>query len=463
MGNPYGRQIKESNNDTTVLVKVKENLELIVNKNRNNLKELGMPDLEELVQTIPNLKIEKLITNLPEAVVKDTKLDSNNHDSLEKYYRISLPQDSDRKKILSLIKKDPGIEFAYLEAGPVEPPVINPNNNPRYANQGYLKAAPEGIDAIYSWTFLGGDGEGIQFADVERGWTLNHEDLLQRNVILISGVNKDYFGHGTAVLGEILSYNNKIGCIGISPNLLLAGVASQWETNVSYNTANAILAAANFLRSGDILLIEAQTNFEGFNGVPVETEPPVFDAIKYAINKGIVVIEAAGNGSVDLDTFTDLSGKKVLNRLDPNFKDSGAILVASASSAIPHQKHWVSSFGSRVDCYSWGENIDTTGDGWAGNSTNVYTQSPMFGGTSGASAIIAGAAINIQGIAINYSNKVLTPSEMRVVLTNSGGTPSANPTSDKIGIMPNLKQIIDFSLVKNFKINPTKIPLSADI
>lgn len=50
--------------------------------------------------------------------------------------------------------------------------------NPRNTNQGYLDAAPAGIDARYAWGFPGGDGMGANMVDMEQGWNLNHEDLV---------------------------------------------------------------------------------------------------------------------------------------------------------------------------------------------------------------------------------------------------------------------------------------------
>ena len=93
-----------------------------------------------------------------------------------------------------------------------------------------------------------------------------------------------------------------------------------------------------------------------------------------------------------------------------------------------------------ADCYGWGDSIDTTGDGWTGNATNTYTTS--FGGTSGASPIIAGSAIIVQSWLIKHG-QLYSPSTMRSVLSNTSlNTPSADPSTDRIGVMPNLQQII---------------------
>ncbi|MBK6643574.1 MAG: hypothetical protein IPG39_21250 [Bacteroidetes bacterium] len=46
---------------------------------------------------------------------------------------------------------------------------------------------PWGIDARYAWTFTGGDGAGVSFIDMERGWTFDHEDLNAHGITLLHG------------------------------------------------------------------------------------------------------------------------------------------------------------------------------------------------------------------------------------------------------------------------------------
>jgi hypothetical protein len=66
---------------------------------------------------------------------------------------------------------------------------------------------------------------------------------------------------------------------------------------------------------------------------------------------------------------------------------------------------------------------------------NPAAGDPGFGGTSGASAIIAGAAIVLQGIARARGTE-LTPSRMRDLLSGPFNTSSPDP----IGVMPDLEQ-----------------------
>ena len=138
-------------------------------------------------------------------------------------------------------------------------------------------------------------------------------------------------------------------------------------------------------------MLEAQASFDGYGDkyLPVEVQPDIFDAIRAGTDKGIVIIEAGANGWNDLDQFKDRKGKQVLNRNSKDFKDSGAIMVGAGSSSFPHERMWFSNYGSRIDVYGWGENVDTTTAEQSRSAVNLYTSS--FSGTSSASPIIAGA------------------------------------------------------------------------
>jgi serine protease len=357
------------------------------------------------------------------------------------YFAIECPPGVDPAEIAERLSAWRTVQEAYVEGGPTIPPAVNATDDPRSVNQGYLDPAPDGIDAEFGWTVAGGDGAGIAFVDLERGWTLNHEDLNAAGITVISGVNQDFFGHGTAVLGEVVAVDNTLGDVGIA-TAATARVVSQWRTSTTYSTSEAIMSAIATLGFGDVLLLEAQTTYPGVAGyLPVEVETAVFDAIRLGTALGIVIVEAAGNGSNDLDTFVTGTGAQVLNRASADFRDSGAIMVAAASSVAPHTPLGFTNFGSRIDCFGWGENIDTTGDGWTGNLTTSYTSG--FGGTSGASPIVAGAALALQGMADANLGYRLSPGQLRAILADAAnGTASAAPATDGIGVMPNLNSIV---------------------
>jgi N-acetylmuramoyl-L-alanine amidase len=360
---------------------------------------------------------------------------------LRNFYSVALPAGTDARAVVAAARELRGVEEAHVQGGPTPPPVITSTDDPRSTNQGYLGAAPAGIDARRAWRIPGGDGRGITFIDIEQGWTLNHEDLSGAGIRLLSGRNQAYFGHGTSVLGEIMSQDNTRGCIGITP-IVTGRMVSQWRSASNYSTADAVVAAILATRSGDVILLEAQTTVGGSSFLPVEVELDVWAAIYVGCLLGRVIVEAGGNGSNDLDAYNDATFGRILRRGHADFRESGAIMVGAGSSAAPHTRLSFSNFGSRIDCYAWGQNIDTTGDGWTGNLTTSYTTT--FGGTSGASPIVTAVAIALQGMTKAKDGRPLSPRTVREVLSNrANGTPSANPAIDRIGVMPDLKKIID--------------------
>jgi hypothetical protein len=143
-----------------------------------------------------------------------------------------------------------------------------------------------------------------------------------------------------------------------------------------------------------------------------------------------------------------MNGHQILNRTSADFRDSGAIMIGAASAAAPHTRLGFSNFGSRIDCYGWGQQIDTCGDGWTGTSTTAYTSS--FGGTSGASPIVTGAALVLQSWRVSLGESPYGPATLRGLLTNPDvNTSSADPAADRIGVMPNLRAIVEHQRVRD--------------
>lgn len=399
----------------------------------------------DLTRAFPGISLSPYFSTLEESTLSELMARAPRVEGAQpsanftSYYAIDYPSGMDPERIAGTIAQWPAVETAYVEAAPAPPPLV-PSDDPRNLAQGYLNAGPNGIDARWAWTST--DGTSVGFVDMEQGWTLNHEDLAGANISIISGVNNSYHGHGTAVLGEVAAVDNTLGGIGIAPKCTTR-VVSQWRTASTASTAEAILSAVSAMSYGDVLLLEAQTTYPTAAGyVPVEAEQAVFDAIQTATSQGIVVIEAGANGSVDLDAFQDVNGKHILNRASSDFRDSGAIMVGAASSAAPHQRLGFSNFGSRIDCFAWGENVDTCGDGWTSTGINTYTNS--FSGTSSASPIVAGAALLLQSWRVRLGLSRYSPFRLRQLLSDRAlNTHSANPSTDRIGVMPNLRAIIE--------------------
>ncbi|MFL5259911.1 MAG: S8 family serine peptidase, partial [Hyphomicrobiales bacterium] len=186
---------------------------------------------------------------------------------------------------------------------------------------------------------------------------------------------------------------------------------------------------------GDVIIIEqqifvCQTAFSPYG--PLEWLQPVFDAVSTATAKGIIVVEAAGNGNYNLDSAI------CNDKFNREVRDSLAIIVGAGSST-DHSRLSFSSYGSRVDVQGWGEKVTTTGYGDAfnpGDARQKYTYT--FSGTSSATPIVAGAVLDVQGILKGCDAQLLAPAVMRQTLVDTG-TPQGNPGTAHIGPLPHIK------------------------
>jgi Subtilase family len=363
------------------------------------------------------------------------------------------------------------VEYAYTAATPSDPvtPTITQvvgTTNFLFPQQKYLAAAPDGIDAPAAWA-KGATGGGSNFFDLEQGWFLGHEDL-PIGIPKFGGANRVSSGaHGTAVLGEIIAMDNTIGIVGIAPGarpsvISYTDPADPQNNNLAPRVEDRIVAASSRLMFGDVLLIEVQTTGmlagQADTLLPVEIEPAIFEATRLATKFGVIVVEPAGNNHADLDLFTDTNSRHVLSRGSADFKDSGAIMVGACVSGVPHSQWHGTNYGTRIDCYAWGEDIVTCA--WDRSNPKIINRywgvnfGPRtasagfagFGGTSGAAPIIAGCCLLLQDLRSELTpisgTGNLSPINMREILSDPANGTASFEVTDQIGSMPDLAKII---------------------
>jgi hypothetical protein len=319
---------------------------------------------------------------------------------LSVYYRVRA-EDERLDDLARSLAALPGISQAYVKP-PAEPPVGPPSTEaileeetaaevketppatPDFtARQGYLVPAPEGVDAVYAATQVGGRGAGIDIIDIEGAWNFAHEDLVQNQGGVVGGTpttDLAWRNHGTAVAGEFGGDLNGFGVTGISPEAHVRAISIFG----GLGSSAAIHQAANILSPGDIILIELHRagprhNFQPRDDqkgyIALEWWPDDFDAIRYATSKGVIVVEAAGNGAENLDDGlydTPPSGFPATwkNPFNPANPSSLAVLVgAGAPPPGTHGRTYgpdrsrldFSNYGARVDAQGWGREVTTTG------------------------------------------------------------------------------------------------------
>jgi hypothetical protein len=419
-------------------------------------KRLKLDGLANLLQANDLMATQRIVRSLkPQQILEHERQAASTEfpplHSLTSYWRLDLRDRPEKvADVVERLNALPEVDRAYREFDVTEP-LVNDVDDDFAADQDYLDPAPVGIDARWAWTQPNAEGLGVGVIDLEQGWFPNHEDIVAKTPTLIYGDNRDgvngYKGnHGTAVLGEMIANDNTVGVVGIAPAVTSVRMVSHYDatTDTALHVADAIVAAIPVMNPGDILLLEVQRNF-----LPTETDDADFDAIRLAVASGIVVVEAAGNGFTDLDGYVDVAAGQILNRASADFRDSGAIMVGAAESALPHDRADFSNHGSRIDCYGWGENVVTCGygnlDDGGGDDDLTYTDT--FSGTSSASPIVTGAALIVQGKYESLTGTRLSPTQMRVLLSNPAtGTPQGPNVAGNIGVMPDLRAIIEDTL-----------------
>lgn len=386
----------------------------------------------------------------------------------------------DLEELAGRLRADDAVAAAYIKP-PAEPPIAPPTESlgqraarvrtdtpaqtPDFSTrQGYLDAAPQGIGARWAWEQPGGRGSGVRVVDVEGAWRFTHEDLLQNQGGVIGGsppADEGWVNHGTAVAGEISGDVNTFGITGIAPEANIRAISV-----FGAGSSPAIRAAADALSPGDIILIELHRpgprfDYEGRADqrgyIPLEWWPDDWAAIRYAVDRGVIVVEAGGNGGENLDDrLYDTKPADFPASWQNPFRggafDSGAIMVgAGAPPPGTHgQDHGparsrleFSNFAARIDTQGWGREVTTTGYGdlQGGEDENIW-YTDTFSGTSSASPIIVGTVASYQGM---RGAQRENPTQVRDRL-RATGSPQVDapgrPATQRIGNLPNLQAMI---------------------
>ncbi|MDY7107082.1 MAG: carboxypeptidase regulatory-like domain-containing protein, partial [Planctomycetota bacterium] len=368
---------------------------------------------------------------------------------LNNYYTVKLeePSVAAAEQLIDELNALPEVEIAYAEPVPElavldrDDPALRRRQSRRFGPsgagspgaplnpatpdfeslQGYLGPAPDGVDAYAAWTYEGGRGETVKIIDIELGWNWTHED---HKPPFFQGGEQQYSDHGVAVVGEIMGQDNGYGVTGIS-NEVEIGCYAVWNIP----TADAFDLAAAQLDPGDIYIIELHCPGPGGNYIALEWWQANFDAIAMATARGVICLEAAGNGSADFDHA------RYEGRFDRTIRDSGAIIIGATDGSSLDPAYFT-NHGSRVDLAGWGFDVVTTGYGdlQGGPQNEWYTAG--FSGTSSATPIVTGTVACMQGIYKAQSGGEPLDGQTIAQLLKETGTPTNGP--EQIGPRPNL-------------------------
>lgn len=386
--------------------------------------------------------------------------------SLTAYWRVDLRRHPDRiEEVVERLNHLAVVDLAYREITAVDPGAAVSDGAAFGEDQGYLDDAPVGIGARWAWKSLATNPQAVRICDLEQGWNPNHQAFgANLDKVLFYGANRadkeNEIGegyHGTAVLGQLAAGAGSHGVKGAATDVGSFFMTSHYRSKdedpaypfpgtngqVAAAIVNALVLPSDAtgpqpLAAGDVLLLEVQRGL-----MPTETDAADLDAIRLASALGIIVVEAAGNGGFNLDAYGDSSTGQNLRRTDPHFRDSGAILVGAARAGLPHDRAPFSNYGSRLDCFGWGETVTTCGYGDLAGTAAADYYTNTFSGTSSASPIIAGAAALVQALHEAHAGYRLDPRSMRKILSDPAtGTRQGPNVAGFIGIMPDLNGIV---------------------
>lgn len=314
-------------------------------------------------------------------------------------------------------------------------------------------------------------GEGVTIAHFDEGWQLDHPYFASYFGSAPPAVqigSKSYVkgraSHGTSVLG--LHIGGLDDVLDLSPLLPGAAIAlcnaldtEQTPSTVALAETIELLASS---RCGVLLLARDWSSRAPH--LPYELRPRVAELLRSATRRGIVVVQAAGNGGLQLDHLVRRDGPfvrgQITMRTDPWVQaedsigpafavETGSLIVGATTSSLPFQR-WThgfalnpqpkSNFGARVDCSAPGEKLFTASDPVLGGLPS-YTSS--FGGTSGAAAIVAAAVAAVQSLVMLRTGRPLSAETVRSLFRSAElGTPVVCQ-HDPIGPVPSLRLILE--------------------
>ena len=157
----------------------------------------------------------------------------------------------------------------------------------------------------------------------------------------------------------------------------------------------------------------------------------------------------AGNGGCNLD---DPMWDGWFDRTE---RDSGAIIVGGGASPLSgHEaRSWFpggSCYGDRVDVQAWYDNIVTASasdgaprfvDLFYPDADGRQAYTAQFGGTSGASPMIASIAAALNGVMIEQRGQPMDPMDIRAAMVSTGH-PQPDGHLYPIGPQPDLRRLL---------------------
>ncbi len=242
------------------------------------------------------------------------------------------------------------------------------------------ESVPTGVRRIQAddATAAGAKGAGQKVAILDTGIDLDHPDLRAnidtagaKNFVGRGNSADDNNGHGTHVAGIVAAASNGSGVVGVAPSAKVVPVKVLGSDGKG-SFSNVILGIDHVIARGDIQVINMSLSGSGGDGSC--SDGFLREAICEAVDRGIVVVVAAGNSNINAGSTIPARYEEVIavSALNDGNGEPGGDSFASFSND-----------GSVVDLIAPGVGINSTTRGGGYGAKN---------GTSMAAPHVAGAA-----------------------------------------------------------------------
>ena len=375
--------------------------------------------------------------------------------SLDLYVRVGLPPGFAPETIVRILDNLPEVAFATIEPEwDMEP------SSPAYAGETGINSVP--VSGKHR-------GEGVMLCVLERSYYQDHA-LFQKAPNAKGKLGSLYplpkgvlnLMHGTNTLGVLCPDNPKLRGICPDADVLVASTFSgPWSGTGSDCYRTPVHYAIDYVGgrlqggkpkvpAGSLVLIEAAAKTKGGVQVPVDYAVDVRRCLRtFASVFGITVVLPAGNGGQDLGTIlapdlVDGTSLRIWLGGGPKIKRNHSLAVMVGAGDPEDHSRWVddvspgvgSNFGTRVDCQGWGRGVLTVGE--------IPDLTIEYGGTSAASAMVAGVITCMQGAAKPVGS--LTPEHIRGMFGERDAQGNLKygkgDKKGEIGPLPNLTKLI---------------------
>ena len=259
-----------------------------------------------------------------------------------------------------------------------------------HARQIYLDPAPSGIDARWAWTRPAGAAQASASSTSKAQWRFTPRGPDCRTRAASSAARRshdiDWRNHGTAVLGEFGGDAQRDRHHGhLRPTRYVSGdLASRQHSGSAAaihaggepRSAPATSSCIELHRPGPRFNFATRDDQRGY--IAVEWWPDDFAAIRYATSKGVIVVEAAGNGAENLDdALYDTPAGGLPAGVDEPVQPRRTATRARSSSAPARRRPGThgrdhgpdrsrldfSNWGALIDAQGWGREVTTCGYG----------------------------------------------------------------------------------------------------